>query len=104
MQAIDEQMQELLERMRRHNQFIGAQHLANENAQRGQFFHKSTRADGTAGMQKSLEWPTKIDFSLFDKVAFPSGVADADVVISSPCNADRSSEYCMLICSMEVFL
>ena len=70
MQAIDRQMQDLLERMRRHNQSIGAQHLAIENAQRVQFFQKSTRAaDGTAGAQKLLEWPTKIDFSLFDKVA-----------------------------------
>lgn len=75
MQAIDRQMQDLLERMRSHNQLIGTQHLAIEDAHRVQFFHKSTRAvDGTAAMQKSLEWPTKIDFSLFDKVAFPSGV------------------------------
>ena len=75
MQAIDRQMQDLLERMRRHNQSIGAQHLAIESAQRVQFFHKSTMAaDGAAGRQKSLEWPTQINFSLFDKVAFPSGV------------------------------
>lgn len=69
MQAIDRQMQELLEKMRRHNQFIGTQHLNIENAHRVQFYHKTTRAAAdTAGMQKLLDWPTKIDFSLFDKV------------------------------------
>ena len=94
MQAIDRQMQDLLERMRSHNQLIGAQHLAIENAHRVQFFHKSTRAaDGTAGMQKSLEWPTKIDFSLFDKVAFQ--VVWSDLLVNS---ADRLSECCLLIC------
>ena len=69
MQAIDRQMQELLDRMQSHNRLIDTQHLAVENAHRVQLFHKSTRvADGLAGMQKLLEWPTKIDFSLFDKV------------------------------------
>lgn len=73
MQAIDRQMQELLEKMRRHNQFIGTQHLGIENAHRVQFFHKPTRAAAdTPGMQKSLEWPTKNDFSLFDKVTPPT--------------------------------
>lgn len=75
MQAIDKQMQELLERMRCHNQLIDTQHLVVENAHTVQFFHKTTRAaDGVAGMQKSLEWPTKIDFSLFDKVQTPQSV------------------------------
>lgn len=69
MQAIDRQMQELLEKMRRHNQFIGTQHLNIDNAHQVQFFHKTTKAAAdTASMQKSLEWPTKMDFSLFDKV------------------------------------
>lgn len=88
MQAIDRQMQELLEKMRRHNQFVGTQHLNIENAHRVQFFHKTTRAAAdTAGMQKSLEWPTNIDFSLFDKVV-PLHVL---VINVSSINADRLS-------------
>ncbi|KAL3159522.1 hypothetical protein ABBQ38_009939 [Trebouxia sp. C0009 RCD-2024] len=85
MQAIDGQMQELLERMQSHNRLIGMQHLAIEKAHRVQFFHKSTRAaDGVAGMQKLLEWPMKIDFSLFDKVRQQPGLTFGHVWTSWP--------------------
>ena len=89
MQAIDRQMQALLEKMQRHNQLIGTQHLAIENADKVHFFHKSTKAPRSpATMQTSLEWPSKIDFSLFEKVLAYTGAScstAADFVL--PMNA-----------------
>ena len=77
MQAIDKQMQDLLEKMQRHNQLVGAQHLRIETSQKVHFFHKPAQAaDRIATAQKPLEWPHKIDFSLFDQVLHTLLLAD----------------------------
>ncbi len=69
MLAIDKQMQELLEKMQRHNQLIGAQHLDTERAHKVHLFHRQAKpANGPAGMSDSAEWPAKIDFSMFNQV------------------------------------
>ena len=69
MLAIDKQMQELLGKMQRHNQLIAAQHLDIEKRHEVRLFHKQTMSANAAGsVSDSARWPTKIDFSLFDKV------------------------------------
>lgn len=69
MLAIDKQMQELLDKMQRHNQLIGAQHMGIEKAQQVHLFHKTAMsAAGLGSSPDTAAWPAKIDFSLFSKV------------------------------------
>lgn len=69
MQAIDKQMQGLLEKMQRHNQLIATQHFAIENVDKVHFFHKPAKTPGgNAIIQKPFDWSSKIDFSFFEKV------------------------------------